>query len=41
MKNNPQMEIKNILREYNISPGMSASIIPLTAAENSCHSRSP
>jgi hypothetical protein len=28
------MGIKEILRKYNISPGMSASIIPLTEAEN-------
>ncbi|MGQ9570840.1 MAG: hypothetical protein ACUVUQ_08375 [Thermodesulfovibrionales bacterium] len=34
MKNNQHMEIKKILREYNISPGMSASIIPLTEAED-------
>jgi hypothetical protein len=34
MKNNQHMEIKKILHEYNISPGMSASIIPLTEAEN-------
>jgi hypothetical protein len=34
MKNNQHMEIKKILREYNISPSMSASIIPLTEAEN-------
>ncbi len=34
MKNSPQMEIKEILHKYNISPGMSASIIPLTEAEN-------
>jgi hypothetical protein len=34
MKNNQQMGIKEILREYNLSPGMSASIIPLTEAEN-------
>jgi hypothetical protein len=34
MKNNQHMEIKTILRGYSISPGMSASIIPLTEAEN-------
>src|SRR4030042_1505845 len=34
MKNNQHIEIKKILREYNISLGMSASIIPLTEAEN-------
>jgi hypothetical protein len=34
MKNNQHMEIKEIVRGYNISPGMSASIIPLTEAEN-------
>ena len=34
MKKNSHMEIKEILREYKISPGMSASIIPLTEAEN-------
>jgi hypothetical protein len=34
MKDNQHMEIKEILHGYNISPGMSASIIPLTEAEN-------
>jgi hypothetical protein len=34
MKNDQQMGIKEILREYNLSPGMSASIIPLKEAEN-------
>jgi len=34
MKNNQHTGIKKILHEYNISPGMSASIIPLTEAED-------
>ncbi|MBE0425891.1 MAG: hypothetical protein IBX72_04490 [Nitrospirae bacterium] len=34
MKKNQQMGIKEILREYNLSPGISASIIPLIEIEN-------
>jgi hypothetical protein len=34
MKNNSQMGIKEILRAYNLSPSISASIIPLIEAEN-------
>ena len=34
MKNNQQMGIKEILREYNLSHGISASIIPLMEIEN-------
>jgi hypothetical protein len=34
MKNDQQMGIKKILREYNLSPGISASIIHLKEAEN-------
>jgi hypothetical protein len=34
MKNKPHMGIEEILREYNLSPSISASIMPLTEAEN-------
>lgn len=34
MKDYQNMEIKEILREYNISPSMSASILPLTDAKD-------
>jgi hypothetical protein len=34
MKDNQKMEIKKILHEYNLSPGISASIILLSEAES-------